>query len=317
MKDTVKHAFFSVIIPLYNKENYIASAISSVLNQTFQDFEIIIINDGSTDNSELIVNAIKDSRIKLLTTKNKGVSSARNHGVNHAKSKYIALLDADDYWYSNHLSELKKLIESFPNASLYCNNYEIYYTKDTVRPAHFNFDFNKDCLIVDDFFNASIINTVAWTSAVGFTKSKFNAIGGFNPNLKTGEDTDLWIRFALKHDVAFNPTITASYLFYVENSLFKTENNAVRYTIINSFIEEEKTNPSLKKYLDINRYAVALRCKMHHNRLLYKQLKSEIQYSNLNYKQKLLLSCPRLVLTFFKSVHAFLLKNDLYLTAFS
>lgn len=316
MKDSAPPTFFSIIIPLYNKENYIVTTLNSVLNQTFPDFEVIIINDGSTDNSESLVKAITDSRIKLFTTKNRGVSSARNHGISLAKSNNIALLDADDYWHSNHLFELKKLMETFPDAGLYCNNYEIYHTQSMVRPARFNFDFNTACLLLDDFFKASLINGVAWTSAVGFKKNKFNALGGFNPNLKTGQDTDLWIRFALKHEIAFNPAITASYLFYVENSLFKNEYNAIRYDFINSYSQEEQANPSLKRYLDINRYAVALRCKMHNDQDMYKKLKSEIEYSHLNFKQQFLLSCPKVVLSWIKKCHSFLLKKEVYLTAY-
>ncbi|WAC03343.1 glycosyltransferase [Lacinutrix neustonica] len=316
MKDSATSSFFSIVISLYNKENYIVATLNSVLKQTFSDFEVIIINDGSTDNSESLVKAIKDSRIKLVTTKNKGVSSARNHGISLAKSNNIALLDADDYWYSNHLFELKKLMDIFPDAGLYCNNYEIHHTQSIVRPARFNFDFGKACLLLDDFFMASIINGVAWTSAVGFKKNKFNTLGGFNPSLATGQDTDLWIRFALKHEIAFNPVITASYLSYVENSLFKNEYNAMRYDIINSYSQEEQTNPSLKKYLDVNRYAVALRCKMHNDQDIYKKLKSEIEYSHLNVKQQFLLSCPKFILSWIKKCHGFLLKKDVYLTAY-
>lgn len=307
--------FFSVIIPLYNKESYIKDTIKSVINQSFSDFEVIIINDGSTDKSTIKASEINDSRILIINQKNSGAPVARNNGISLSKSKYIALLDADDYWHSNHLSELKKLIETFPSAGLYCNNYQIYYTKDVVRPANFNFDFKKDCLIVDDFFKASVTNSVAWTSAVGFKKEKFDAVGGFNITLKTSQDLDLWIKMALKFDVAFNPTITMSYIFHVDNSLSKNEFNNIRYEFINNFSEEEKLNPSLKLYLDVNRFAVALRCKMNYEEELYKKLKSGIDYNNLNFKQKLLLSCPKFVLKLTKQFHGVLVKNGIYFSA--
>ena len=88
----------SVVIPLYNKEKYIKRAIESVLNQTFQKFEIIVVNDGSTDKSAEIVQNIKDPRIRLINQKNAGVSAARNRGIQEAKYEYIAFLDADDFW---------------------------------------------------------------------------------------------------------------------------------------------------------------------------------------------------------------------------
>ena len=88
----------SVVIPLYNKEKQIKRTIQSVLTQTFQDFEIVIVNDGSTDNSTIEVEKIKDSRIRLIHQENAGVSAARNKGIEEAKYELIALLDADDEW---------------------------------------------------------------------------------------------------------------------------------------------------------------------------------------------------------------------------
>ncbi|MCF7569499.1 glycosyltransferase family 2 protein [Sabulilitoribacter arenilitoris] len=308
--------YFSVVIPLYNKENFIKNTISSVLNQTFSDLEIIIVDDGSTDKSFEIVSKFQNPYITLFKQKNQGVSVARNFGIEQAKSKFIALIDADDYWHKNHLSELKKQIELFPDAGLYCNNYQIYYTKNMCRPANFNFGFKEDCLIVADFFKASIINSIAWTSAVGFAKDKFNSVGGFNTKLKTAQDLDLWIKMALKYKVAFNPTITMSYKLYVDNSLSKSEFNDIRYEFINSYLKEEKTNPSLKKYLDINRFALTIRCILNDDNKLYKKIKKEIDFNNLNFKQKVLLYFPKLVLKLIKQFQKFLIKNRIYVTSF-
>ncbi len=307
--------FFSVIIPLFNKEVFIENTIKSVLNQTFQDFEIIIVDDGSTDNSFKIASAYKSDKIKLFKQPNQGVSTARNNGVNNAKAKYIALLDGDDYWYENHLSELKKQIDLFPEAGLFCNSYEVFYTSTFKRKAHFNFEYHEDCLLVEDFFKASIINCLAWTSAVAFSKEKFNAIGGFDPYLKTTQDLDLWIRIALKYRVSFNPKITMSYKLYVNDSLSKNEFNTIRYNFNNKFLAEEKTNTSLKLYLDKNRYALALRCKMNNDYEIYNKLKKEIDYKNLNFKQKLLLKLPKGLVRTIKSFQVFLIEKNIYLTA--
>jgi len=307
---------FSIVIPLYNKESFIKDTLKSVLSQTFQDFEVIIVNDGSTDNSLNEVLKIKDSRIKVVEQENQGAAWARNHGIKQANGLYIALLDADDTWKNNHLFELKKQIDCFPEAGLFCNNYEIYSTENTSRPAVFNFNFDKNCLIVDDYFKASIINSVAWTSAVGFSKEKFLALGGFNPQLNTGQDIDLWIRFALNYPVSFNPTITMEYKLHVQNSLSKQEQNEVRYQLIKNYRAAEQTNPSLKLYLDINRYAIAIRCKMNNQHLLFKKVKKEIALNNLNLKQRLLLLCPKYLLVTFKQLQKELLKRGLYLTAY-
>ncbi len=307
--------FFSIIIPLYNKENYILDTLNSVLNQSFANFEIIIIDDGSTDNGYKIVSQIKDDRIKLFKQKNLGVSITRNVGVKKSKGKYIALIDADDLWYENHLKELKKQINLFPKAALFCNNYEIIYNKNKKSNAVLNFEYKKEPLIVKDYFKASIINSVAWTSAVSFSKEKFNKIGGFNEKLITGQDLDLWIRFALNHNVSFNPSITISYRFNVNNSLSKKELNEIRYVFINSFSEHEKLNKSLKLYLDVNRYAIALRCKMNREKQLYKKTKQDIYLNNLNFKQKLLLKFPRALLILIKKLQYILLKTGIYLNA--
>ena len=109
---------FSVIIPLYNKAPYIERAVKSVLSQDYPHFEIIVVNDGSSDGGEKIVTKLEDERLKLVSQKNAGVSAARNKGALEAKSEYLAFLDGDDTWEPNFLSELVKLIADFPNAGI-------------------------------------------------------------------------------------------------------------------------------------------------------------------------------------------------------
>src|SRR5690606_12962360 len=96
-------AFFSIIVPLYNKEKYLKATLKSVLQQTFIDFEIIIVNDGSTDKSLEIAKSFKNERIKIYTQENQGVSAARNLGIEKSTSEYCCFLDADDVWKDNHL----------------------------------------------------------------------------------------------------------------------------------------------------------------------------------------------------------------------
>src|SRR5690554_5521626 len=96
---------FSVVIPLYNKELSISNTIQSVLDQTFQNFEIVIVNDGSTDNSVKEVEKFDDKRIRLIHQENQGVSAARNRGIKEARYEWIAFLDGDDLWEKEHLEE--------------------------------------------------------------------------------------------------------------------------------------------------------------------------------------------------------------------
>src|SRR5690606_21977683 len=101
---------FSVVISVFNKEKYIAETLKSVLNQTFTDFEIIILNDGSMDNSQAEILKFDDPRIKYFSQRNQGAAAARNEAIQKAENDYIALLDADDYWYPFYLEEQKKSI---------------------------------------------------------------------------------------------------------------------------------------------------------------------------------------------------------------
>lgn len=308
-------AFFSVVIPLYNKELFIELTISSLLKQSFTDFDVIIVNDGSTDSSLEKLSPLVDDRFKIINQENKGASYTRNLGINESTGNYIALLDADDYWHPNHLLELKKLIEEFPNAGLYCNNYEIKLNENFIKKASLNFKFSDECIIISDFFDANIFGFVATSSSVAFLKTSFKKTGAYDLRLRTGQDIDLWIRFALNYDIAFNPKITMMYNNFDNLSLSNSKFNADRYLLVNKYQEEEKTNISLKKYLDINRYAIAIRCILNNEKRLYNKLKSEIDNNNLNFKQKALINSPKLVLELSKKIHSKLIKYGFYYSA--
>lgn len=109
----------SLVIPLYNKEDAILKTIDSVLKQTYSDFEVIVVDDGSKDNSLRVVQSIEDPRLRVIHKENGGVSSARNRGIREAKGDYIALLDGDDLWEPTFLEEQIRLIHDFPNAGMW------------------------------------------------------------------------------------------------------------------------------------------------------------------------------------------------------
>ena len=119
MKNKVR---FSVIIPLYNKEVSIASTIQSVLNQTYDDFELIVVNDGSTDKSREVIADIADSRIRIIDKENGGVSGARNRGIREANNEWITFLDGDDRWDANYLSLMNGLIEVYPDYKFFASS---------------------------------------------------------------------------------------------------------------------------------------------------------------------------------------------------
>ena len=153
-------SFFSVIIPLYNKAEYISDCITSALNQLFKDYEIVVVNDGSTDASVSIVKTFSSEKIKLFHQKNLGASKARNNGVSFAKGKYVAFLDADDIWRPNHLQVLKESIDLFPNAGLYANNYAIKHSRSYISATKLNIQITDDKPIqLDNFFKAREMST--------------------------------------------------------------------------------------------------------------------------------------------------------------
>lgn len=195
--------FFSVVIPLYNKEAYIKRAIDSVLKQSFIDFELIVINDGSTDNSVNIVKLYNDNRIKLIEQNNKGVSAARNKGISIANGDYIAFLDADDEWRENFLSEINTLIKLFPYAGLYATSYSV--CRDIKGNVINETNITNYKRYEMDYFKEAYNNKFpVHTSAVCIPKQIFENVGLFLIDVHLGEDLEMWARIALKYKIAYS-----------------------------------------------------------------------------------------------------------------
>lgn len=308
--------FFSVVIPLFNKQHYVQKTLQSVLNQKFQDFEVVIIDDGSTDNSLDVVNKFEDKRIKIYSQKNKGASSARNLGVKYANAEWIALLDADDYWYSNHLQELYNCIQEFSIADVVSNAYEVQLSDNYIKNINYSRQIPKEAFIVEDYFSYSFKDQLFWTSTLAFKKQCFQELGEFDINLKTGQDLDLIIRFALNFNLCYNPKVTLKYKRYTENNLSIDINLEEKKKYIDKSKAWENDNVSLKKYLDINRYSLALQAKMNHNEDLYKLTYSEIDKTNLNSKQILLIHFPGYLLNLLKRFQWLLINAGIYKSAF-
>lgn len=203
---------FSVVIPLYNKELSIRNTILSVLNQSYQNFEIVVINDGSTDSSVDAVKAIKDERIRLIHQENQGVSAARNRGIKESKYEWVAFLDGDDLWESNHLEEIIKMMNTFPNEKVYVTSFE--YSDKRVMYKHKRED---SIFKIENYFKEAIRENLMWTSIVVVHKSCFDAIGFFNQILVRGEDLDVWARLAKKYQIVKSEKITALYRVDSEN----------------------------------------------------------------------------------------------------
>lgn len=233
---------FSVVIPLYNKELSIKDTIVSVLNQKFKDFELLIINDGSTDKSLDIVKTIKDQRIRIIDQKNQGVSSARNRGIQESSYDFIAFLDGDDIWKDNHLEELYKMHQDFPDGSVLVTSFDYSDNRVIFRNKRI-----KEVSKVEHYFEEAISENIITSSNVLVKKNVFHVVGQFNENLKYGEDLDLWYRLAQKFDIIKSTKITAVYRVDAEN---RSDHKQNLYKCFEYYIDLKNThNNSEKKYL--------------------------------------------------------------------
>jgi glycosyltransferase involved in cell wall biosynthesis len=285
--------FFSVIIPLYNKENFIENTLKSVLNQNFTDFEVIVVNDGSTDKSEEKLLSFKDKRIQYYHKENEGVSIARNYGISKAVSKYITFIDADDYWYPDFLKVMFENIQDFPEQKIFTAAIEIETSKN-IFPAQYSIQKTGDLELVN-YFKASIKESVIWTSCAIFHTSIFDEIGDFDPDIKSGQDTDLWIRIGLKYPVLFSWKILARYV-HDENSLSKNKSFFNSKMNFSKFAEHEKTNPDLKYFLDLNRFSLAIKSKLTSNKTLFNYYYNGIDLKKMIFKKRVLLILPSFLL---------------------
>lgn len=285
--------FFSIIIPLYNKENFIVNTLKSILDQSFTDFEVIIVNDGSIDSSEEKILKFNDARIRYFSKENGGVSSARNLGIEKALANYISFIDADDYWYPNFLFEMYENIKRFPDQKVFSAAIEFEISKKVI-PAVYSITKTGDFEIVN-YFSASSKESVIWTSCAVFHKSVFETSGIFDPKIKISEDTDLWIRIGLNYSILFSWKILARYV-YDPNSISRNLNYIMKESTFLKYNSQEKENKLLKKFLDINRFSAAIKSKLNGDISTFKKHSNDILPSNIGLKKQFLLILPSCIL---------------------
>jgi len=238
---------FSVVIPLYNKEKHILRAINSVLNQNYQNFEIIIVNDGSTDNSAEIVKQIKNKKIKLFQQENKGVSAARNKGIELSQRKYIAFLDADDIWEPFFLDLILDLINTYPKAAAYGTAWE-FKKNNFEKSAKFNYVPADTKDLIKDYFKAAFEGSLLWSSATVVKKKIYQNIEMFDEKLTHGEDLDMWFRIAKNYNIAFYNKIAAKYFLDSGNRA------SDKHYLDNTLSQKIINNPKLYLYDEDNKY---------------------------------------------------------------
>ena len=201
---------FSIVIPLYNKENAIEETLLSVLAQTYTNFEVIVVDDGSKDSSAKVVSNIAkaDPRIKLIQKENGGVSSARNRGIKEAKGEYIALLDGDDIWENTFLEEQNKLINEFPKASMWGVNYA-FIKGSSVTPCNQGLP-NEYRGYVENYWTTPH-NDLFCSSSVCIRKKIFEKTGYFDERIHYTEDLDMWYRIILNYPIVYYDKVLVYY----------------------------------------------------------------------------------------------------------
>ncbi len=232
----------SIVIPLYNKEKYLARTLESVLSQSYQDFEVIIINDGSTDQgASIAAEKFPSSKIRLINQENTGVSSARNNGALHSSGELIIFLDADDYWDSSFLEIMVEGIGQH-NWAMCAESHQKGESVtlrgfDNVKSGMFN---------VSDFFTLFLNNQTGCPGTIVMKRKFYNKYGGFLIGLKNGEDVEMWLRLAVNDSkIQYCSDKLVHYSYAIPEGA--TMSNRCEDSLISFWIAMEKNHPTSMK----------------------------------------------------------------------
>jgi glycosyltransferase involved in cell wall biosynthesis len=310
--------FFSVIIPLYNKENYITDTLNSVLAQTFTDFEIIVVNDTSTDNSLAVAQTVKDDRIRFIEHPvNKGLSASRNTGIKNASSDYVAFLDADDLWKPQFLEKIFLLINQYPECSIYGTRYEEIYPGNLVLDIGVSLENLNDKMGMINFFSTGLNKPAFCSSCLCLKTEVFSKSGYYDENITFGEDIDFYIRINYDFKLAYYNESLASYLIYYQNQMTGIGLKNKKIPDFDKYEVLTANRPDIKRYLDFQRYIIAKTYRLDGDITNYKRIKSGISMSSLNYKQRFLLIAPLFIIKLITLFKKKLLQKGVVVNSYS
>jgi glycosyltransferase involved in cell wall biosynthesis len=301
----------SVVIPLFNKKDTIRKTLESVLNQTSLPEEVIVVNDGSTDGSEIVVESLKLPFVRLINQVNAGVSFARNKGIEEAMGDWIAFLDADDLWFPEYLENIKYLSEEFPKCNVLATSYVIKYHNGFQKRISLNklsFQGRKGKL--HNYFElAAASHPPIWTSATVVNKESLMTIGGFPNGIILGEDLITWAKLAVKFEIAY---INEPLSVFVQDD-YPNSKSLIRIPDVPDVVGNELINlagknseiTAIRKYISLwfkMRSSIFLRLGMRKEAFL-ESIKS-LKYNLLNLKVYFYFLClpfpASLIRTFFK-----------------
>jgi len=245
----MKEPLISIVIPLYNQDKYIGETLSSVLNQSYREIEVVVIDDGSTDNSAKVVQGYRDQRLRYFYQANSGLPAiARNRGIKEAKGEWIAFVDHDDAWVPDKLGKQVNVMYKHPEVDLICAKEIVW---DGIKLGHSipPYKYNPKSL---NIFLDMIVSNRVMTCTVLVKKAVLNLMGGFreNPDLLAVEDYDLWLRISKKHQIWFMDEVFSKYRIHSHNATGSRLNELLRLeNYINKYVPPMISNDREKKQL--------------------------------------------------------------------
>lgn len=229
---------FTVVIPLYNKEKQIRTTIQTVLEQTFQLYEILVINDGSTDGSIEEVQKFSDKRIRIISQKNAGVSAARNTGIENARYEWVAFLDADDLWEKDFLQEISVAILKYRDTSIFATGRSTARNCKILRYQNPYLPKDGETNYINFFECLGNYDSPLHSSSIIIRQQLFSEKGFFKTGQRNYEDVDLWIRLCVNENVVVVNKPLAIYVIQEGESASKlgyTAQDCVR--MLNTYLE--------------------------------------------------------------------------------
>lgn len=241
---------YSVVIPLYNKQNYIRKTLESVRNQKFTDYEVIVVDDGSIDDSLKEAEKMQFEKMRIIHQENQGVSVARNTGILHAHGEYIAFLDADDEWKEDYLETIDNLVENYSVSDIYVTAYQIDMGNGKRR---YSARLMPDEGCLDSYWlTYQYAYDFVWTSATVIRKEAVIKAGLFKPGEKIGQDLDLWSRVARNNPkVAYSSKVCVNYHRAAEANARTRVKIAKADAFIQNLEEELENSAHTKKELSM------------------------------------------------------------------
>ncbi|MEC7286758.1 MAG: glycosyltransferase family 2 protein [Bacteroidota bacterium] len=306
---------FSIIIPVFNKEKYINETILSVLNQTYDNYEIIIINDASTDNSlKIIEEVISDKAVIINNKNNLGLSASRNIGFEASSYKYIAFLDGDDVWDKNFLKEINELIINFPKESIfgtyYKENYDgkILYPKINIKEKLLGTKF-----VVKNFFEANLRRLIITQSCLVFKKNIFDTVGLYNPEITFAEDIDFYIRCFQNFNLAYSYQTYHMQRKMVHKSISNSKTDNLNYPLLDKYLG---VSDELNRFINFYNYCFCRRKKNEGSKKSMIYYRNKIRFRWIGFLKTIVLFLPEFLYTTLLKFKRYLLKKGINISTY-